>query len=481
MITATNGMSQGTKCRSTSPTPSAIHVYSHFPRAQRFDVPVDFLLQQVAYLTERHASQVRAQVRKATAAAKGGSGAPSPTPGIDSSASALRGVRRESLAVPGEGSGANTPVDAWARPMPARSASTNTAVLGDAGTSSPRPTKGVQAWAAEQIGRRRMSSLPIIGTIHNRRPTVHDENMVLRETSPEPAETESAMSSDDESSPAQSRIIRRPPRFSQQQELSTYDEDEGEESEPAFQPYRPSRDENQNSTGDLTSTLRGGLNQGGSRRGGTRAGKEPDRHSQTSDSDTSSPAIVQRPGGHREQRNNPGVLSPRRTADLAGRGSSSKTNEGSDGTPSMGSSYSDLDGEFWQRYTAYRARSAGLMYTQTHLSRSQHWRRPWPVIWAVEGRVAALVSATRFAVGTRPEGISEACLFCPPSSRCLHDLGGWCLFGLVWEHCVHWDRICLGISRGVCNTWYALFSYLLYNRRIFEKAGSNAVAHQVDR
>lgn len=323
---------------------------------------MNFLLQQVAYLTERHASQVRAQVRKATAAAKGGSGAPSPVPGIDSSA-ALRSMRRDSLAVPGEGSGAHTPVDTWARPMPARSASTNTAVIADTGLSSPRPTKGVQAWAAEQMGRRRMSSLPIIGTVH-RRPTLHDENMVLRETSPEPPETESTMTSDEESSPAQSRIIRRPPRFSHQQELSTYDEDEGEESEPAFQPYRPSRDENQNSTSDLTSTLRGGLNQGASRRsGGVRASKEPDRHSQTSDSDTSSPAIVQRPGSHREQRN-PGVLSPRHTAEIAGRGSNGRGNEGSDGTPSMGSSYSDLDGELSHHFASRHEYDTGLTYSR---------------------------------------------------------------------------------------------------------------------
>jgi hypothetical protein len=49
-----------------------------------------------------------------------------------------------------------------------------------------------------------------------------------------------------------------------------------------------------------------------------------------------------------EQRT-PGPLSPRRTAELAGRspGNQSKgySREGSDGTPSMGSSYSDLDGK----------------------------------------------------------------------------------------------------------------------------------------
>ena len=56
-----------------------------------------------------------------------------------------------------------------------------------------------------------------------------------------------------------------------------------------------------------------------------------------------------KPDRSAEQRT-PGPLSPRRTAELAGRSPGSKnkgySREGSDGTPSMGSSYSDLDGKF---------------------------------------------------------------------------------------------------------------------------------------
>jgi hypothetical protein len=56
-----------------------------------------------------------------------------------------------------------------------------------------------------------------------------------------------------------------------------------------------------------------------------------------------------KPDKSAEQRT-PGPLSPRRTAELAGRSPGSKnrgySREGSDGTPSMGSSYSDLDGKF---------------------------------------------------------------------------------------------------------------------------------------
>lgn len=50
---------------------------------------------------------------------------------------------------------------------------------------------------------------------------------------------------------------------------------------------------------------------------------------------------------HSAERKGPGPLSPRRTAELAGKSPSGKASrEGSDGTPSMGSSFSDLDGTY---------------------------------------------------------------------------------------------------------------------------------------
>jgi hypothetical protein len=70
-------------------------------------------------------------------------------------------------------------------------------------------------------------------------------------------------------------------------------------------------------------------------------------------------------GGDRRSGVPPGPLSPRRAAELAGRSASGKgskgkgySREGSDGTPSMGSSFSDLDG-MWHT----RSRSVCLWYT----------------------------------------------------------------------------------------------------------------------
>jgi hypothetical protein len=224
-----------------------------------------------------------------------------------------------------------------ARPNVSRNTSANTSMLRDAASSSsPRPGK---ARPVEQSSRRRLSSLPLASPVA-RSPEGQAEP--LRSPSPGPADPSSSSSSDDDSLPAQSRIIRRPPKFQQKEQKGTYDEDdEDDESEPAFQPYRAAADHS--AAQDLASTLRGDSKSGS--RKATR--KDAINHSQTSDSSVGSGAHVQRHGKGREQRPS-GPLSPRRTAELSGKSPNAKSRgysrEGSDGTPSMGSSFSDLDG-----------------------------------------------------------------------------------------------------------------------------------------
>ncbi|KAH7126290.1 hypothetical protein B0J13DRAFT_565198 [Dactylonectria estremocensis] len=318
--------------------------------ADRFEVPVDFLLQQVAYLTERHASQVRAQVRKATAAARG-SAAPSPIPGADSAglghqrAPSSLSIRRDSPMPRGDhGSGTGTPLNSSLRPMVSRNPSTNTTVLRDmmGGSASPRPGLAIAGRSGDQ--RRRLSSLPITSTTAKspeKEPQQVPSPARDRTPSPGPAEDSSTATSDDESSPAQSRIIRRPPRFQQHDAAPPYDDDDDDESEPAFQPYKGPE---QASAGDLGSTLKGD-GRGSSKKFPKSLGKGAIHKSQTSDSSASSAAMVQRPSKSREQRQ-PGPLSPR-LAEVAAQSPGSKSRgysrEGSDGTPSMGSSFSDLD------------------------------------------------------------------------------------------------------------------------------------------
>ncbi|KHO01379.1 uncharacterized protein MAM_00380 [Metarhizium album ARSEF 1941] len=314
--------------------------------AERFDVPVDFLLKQVAYLTERHASQVRAQVRKATAAAKG-SAAPSPIPGAEPTGSshprapsALSG-RRDSVMPRYDCTPSGTPVSLPSRPNMSRDTSAHTTILKDVATSSsPRHVSSFPGRAIDPAGRKRLSSLPIQSPTP-KSPEPQTDQRRDETASPGPAESSSNESSDDESSPAQSRIIRRPPRFQPQEAAETYRDDGDDESEPAFQPLQALDQPGQ----DLASTLRGDGRVSG-RRNHKNSMREYIRQSQTSDdSSTGSPTAV--PRSKSKESKIPGPLSPRRTTELAGRSLSGQakagSHEGSDGTPSMGSSFSDLD------------------------------------------------------------------------------------------------------------------------------------------
>ncbi|KAG5973506.1 hypothetical protein E4U55_000484 [Claviceps digitariae] len=310
-----------------------------------FDVPVDFLSQQVAYLTERHASQVRAQVRKATAAAKG-SVVPSPVSGSEPAASAhprtgsALSARRDSpIPRPDVNAGGAPAMTIPVRPDMSRHASLN-AILKDGSSASPRHTTSFPNRALDQAAKQRLSSLPITSETA-KPPAPQAAARGGGASSPGPVESSSDESSDDESSPAQSRIIRRPPRFQQQQQQQrdageNYpDDDDGDdESEPAFKPYQaPSEQTGQ----DMASTLKG--DEGAAwRRGPKSSRRDAVHHSQTSDDSSTGFALPQQQS--REALKASRLLSPRRNAEVAGR---SPSQEGSEGTPSMGSSFSDLD------------------------------------------------------------------------------------------------------------------------------------------
>lgn len=275
-------------------------------------------------------------MRKATAAAKTSSG-PSPVPGAEPPTSHGRtpsalSIRRDS---PHTGSaGPATPINASLRPNISRNASSGTTI--PVGSSSPRPGKG--ALREGPNARRRLSSLPIETT--PRSPEL---------TSPALEESDSYESSDSESLPAQSRIIRRPPRFQQQRPVaegpSEFGDDEEEtDNEPAFAPQQNESIGPGSGQSDMTYTLRGDP-RAGPRRSGLKGNAKAAHRSETSDSSNpSSPAFASKAAGGPAgvDRRVHGTLSPRRTTELSGK---SPRREGSDGTPSMGSSFSDLDGK----------------------------------------------------------------------------------------------------------------------------------------
>ncbi|KAL7818263.1 Arb2 domain-containing protein [Trichoderma gracile] len=322
--------------------------------ADRFEVPVDFLVQQVAYLNERHQSHFLAQVRKATAAAKG-SATQSPVPGSDAghlrTPSALS-IRRDVSTLRNEsGAAAGPAINSPMRPTMSRNASGTTTVMRDGSGASPRIGTRPSLRALDQAARTRLSSLPIPSpSPKSPEPPLAETN---RANSPGPVESSSSSSSDDESLAVQSRIIRRPPRYQPPQDSYAYPGDEDDESEPAFRPYNaPSAGP---SSPDLSSTLklRNADGRGAARRNPRPFSKES-HHSQTSDSSASSPAMPLRPVKPRESHNVDPSSPSRRATDTR----SSRDN--SEGTTSISSSFSDLDGMSIEITAMFRRLWSGL-------------------------------------------------------------------------------------------------------------------------
>ncbi|KAK0733665.1 hypothetical protein B0T26DRAFT_745686 [Lasiosphaeria miniovina] len=319
--------------------------------AVKFDVTVEFLLQMASYLAERHNSQLRAQMQRKAAITRG-STAPSPVPGAEpvgyATAEAMRrtgsgggrtpsalSIRKETPAPKSDGNTAPTPTKTTLplRPTVSRNSSANTAVL----TQIQIANKATNNRLADSY-RPRLPSLPISTAYANPTPKPGQDAEL---PPPSPAASTSSPTSSSSDSPVQSRIIRRPPRFQAVDAAGDLDGDD--EAEPAFLPFKaqsPTSIRGQ----DMGATLRGDVRDFGRRLPKTDH-KDQIHHSQTSDSSTSSAAMVPRQSTN--NRKPPGPLSPRRTAELVGRSPTGKgkgmSREGSDGAPSMGSSFSDLD------------------------------------------------------------------------------------------------------------------------------------------
>lgn len=342
-------------------------------------------------------------MRKATAAARS-SAAPSPIPGSDSNAAleAMRrtgssqgayghtrapsslSVRKDSPMPKNDGGAPETPRIGTSgagsigfgppgRPQASRNSSSGTtAQVGSTGSTagSLRARPGAVPTSPRSQNRQRLPSLP---TVPSSAANMEPPPQAIEPPSPGPADSSSPTSSAS-SSPAQSRIIRRPPRFQQKQQdqggggSGFADDDDDEEAEPAFLPFRTKTStsvESGSSEGggsgqytDPSATLRGdprdfasnaarrlqnvtGPDPSGQGKG---KGKERERilqKSSNSDSSENSAAFMSKPSSS-GRRHPSGPLSPRRTAELKRKGYS---REGSDGTPSMGSSFSDLDGK----------------------------------------------------------------------------------------------------------------------------------------
>ncbi|QSZ32410.1 hypothetical protein DSL72_001984 [Monilinia vaccinii-corymbosi] len=285
--------------------------------ATKFEVTLAFLLQQAAWLYERQLSQVRAQMRKATVSK--GSLAPSPVPGSTSETGVGEAIKRTGSGSGGlrvqsslsnrkdatlsknDGSVPNTPNRSMAPPLSSTSSRETTVQSRTFVPTSPRPSHAT-------INRRSVSPN------QRSRPASMATDHPPR-NSPQHAQLSSPDDSSDDALQFQSKLIRR--RFPSTKK--TAEGPSSDEDEPAFLPI----------SHDPSATLRGPVH----------PKNAVPIESQTSDSSNSSTAqIINKAHNAISAGRRPiGPLSPRRTAELQ-----SERSDG--GTPSMGSSFSDLDG-----------------------------------------------------------------------------------------------------------------------------------------
>ncbi|OKO97318.1 Autophagy-related protein 29 [Penicillium subrubescens] len=299
-------------------------------RAEHFDVTLQFLLQQAAWLYDRQLSQVRAQMRRVPPVQ---SSSPSPAPGSVSGSTALSGHPQKGN-VPGAASGRRT-----------SSTSTTTVNQTRHSRDSSRnetPTEGrEQRW--ENFVRR-----PSV--------TRRDQPQTTSFMRSPPLEEEDlSTSSTDSDSEAES--TRRVPRFRKFGKYSTHrlglqdDADEDEDDTPAFLPLSRETDQ---TPGDrpgeeLSATLRLDAERAAAarRRMADRTGHRHPVATESSTSSMSSGAPASLTNSDSRRLGQPAsALSPHRAGEAprqSPRKSTTSGREASDGTPSMGSSFSDLD------------------------------------------------------------------------------------------------------------------------------------------
>ncbi|MCJ1228567.1 hypothetical protein MMC12_005228 [Toensbergia leucococca] len=324
--------------------------------ADQFDVSLPFLLQQAAWLYERQLSQVRAQLRKVSkpgqsldsspasgsasgSAIAGGHAMKRGGSGGSRVPSALSNRARESPNFRSEGSAPSTPIQAR-RPQASRNSSTNTVHQ----TQKPSPS------TAQQVPTDKPSTV-----IH----TARSRETTRRSIDPPPkqrqqstsrsakAESSSSSSSSDSDTPAtlsRSRAFTRRPRFSTAKAplgpLSDADEDEDS---PPFLPFSDPIAADPLPPTDSSATLRMALTKTSSGRAPafSSAQGHPQPSLRTGHSSSSStqsqsrnPRSLQNPLSPRRPGEPIHAISPRQRR---------MAKEGSEGTPSMGSSFSDLD------------------------------------------------------------------------------------------------------------------------------------------
>ncbi|KAF2643454.1 hypothetical protein P280DRAFT_547597 [Massarina eburnea CBS 473.64] len=325
--------------------------------ADNFDVPPAFLLQQAAWLYERHLDHVRAQLKKV------GGSAPTPM-SLDSTHTTMGGIPMKRIGSGGSGASRTLSVLS-VRPKEGPTSPEETGMPAPSLSRTPSTTTITQSRALvqnpsirHQTSQPRQKSEYGPGDQDVNPKTVEDSRSSLQSGSlfaqSSSSSNSSPSDSDDENPAKRSQLFKRPPRFRPQRpqrELLTYDEDidEADEHDPGTRttlPFAKASATNEFSRATPLSNVHTGRSPGKINRVDVTS-PAPRRVSTPSKTGAGSSMTSSASDAPKGDLTSPGPLSPRHQASLAkaspmGVGQRSGK-EGSEGTPSMGSSFSDID------------------------------------------------------------------------------------------------------------------------------------------
>ncbi|EAL92845.1 multidomain presynaptic cytomatrix related protein [Aspergillus fumigatus A1163] len=318
--------------------------------AESFDVTLPFLLQQAAWLYDRQLSQVRAQMRRVGTTH---STSPSPAPGSMAGSAALGGQQPKGISATGQRAPSrlvSQPKDTLPQRSPRRTSSTTTINQLKSqkemsrNETPPADTKDTK-W--EGYGRR-----PSINRKEQAVQALLQKSPTLEEEDLSSSESESESDSDGDV-----MLSRTGPRFKRFGKLSTHrpglrDDEEDEDESPAFLPLAREKEEarREPSGQDLNATLRLEAEHAAAQRRRLSEQESIAKKPITADSSTSSvssgPNVRLRQGDSRRVlHQSGGAFGPQKTAEPARSSPRRSIASGKDSsdTPSMGSSFSDLD------------------------------------------------------------------------------------------------------------------------------------------
>ncbi|KAL4800541.1 hypothetical protein BDV19DRAFT_72296 [Aspergillus venezuelensis] len=311
-----------------------------FSSAESFDVTLQFLLQQAAWLYDRQLSQVRAQMRKVGTTH---SNTTSPAPGsIHGSTALVQPVKTGQISssrAPSRLTSQPKETLPLRAPIPRRTSSGNTVQQIKPPRETSHPGTPMLETKEPKWETRRPSTSrreqALVATVQ-KSPTLEEEDLTS-------SSSESNSDDEDDATGRRGLGFRRFGRFSAHRPSIRDDDDDDDES-PAFLPLSRGHGSASHGTAghDLSTTLRMGQD-------GISEQQRPQsiRKSMTTESSESSISSGA-PGTHAnaQRRNQINHPSPRRgLAHMSARRSTASGRDISDGTPSMGSSFSDLDGD----------------------------------------------------------------------------------------------------------------------------------------